>query len=210
MANGERGTNPLVVVGALAGLGGLGYVAYRYWYLPGKMRNDLQRYAAQSGLQPKDALARLGAAGCMAFGAKYGLPPQASGSICNEMGQVAADLARQLPQIVGGTLNAVGGGVASIGGGVGSAVGSIGGGIGQAAAGIGTGVGAGVGGLVKGVTGGLVDAAKAPIQVAAYGVGQVYGGVKTVVTDVGSGVKTVISDVGGAVKDVFSGIASIF
>jgi hypothetical protein len=202
MSNGQAapsGPSPIALFAGLAGLAGLGYIGYRYWYLPSQMKNDLARYAAQTGMQPKDALAALGAAGCQAFGAKYGLPPAASQGICSEVGAAAAQLARELPQIVGGTLQAVGGGV-----------GAIGVGVGQGVAGIGTGVGQGVAGLASGVATGVTDIAKVPIQVVSYGIGQAYGGAKTVVTDTYNGAKTVISEVGNTLSNIGSGIADMF
>lgn len=183
-----QGPSPVALVVAAGGLAGIGYLGYRYWYLPAQMRKDLSRYTAQTGLPPRDALAALGQVGCQAFGAKYGLPPQASGQICSEMSQMAAALARELPQLVGGTLSAVGGGVGAIG----------------------TGVGTGVAGVARGVGSGITDIGKAPINVVAYGAGTAYGGAKTVVNDVYKGTKTVISDVGKAGSKIIKGIASLF
>lgn len=121
LAPSPRGPSPLGMVLGVAAVGGLGYVAYRYWYLPSQLERDLRLYAAQGGQSPQDAIAKLGAVGCQVMGAKYGLPPQASSGICSELGAAASQLAREIPGLVSGTLGAVGGGVSAIGQGVASA-----------------------------------------------------------------------------------------
>src|SRR3990172_5688880 len=112
-----------IAIGGGLALGGA-YAIYRYWYLPGKIRSELQRQAMilaqQRGISQADALAQLGGAACVGIGAYYGVPPQASQGICQKAGGMAADLARQLPQIVAGTMGAVGYGLDVVGTGAGS------------------------------------------------------------------------------------------
>lgn len=181
----------LAVGGALAGGG---YIAYRYWYLPAKMREDAQRFLQQNSYRP-DAFASLGGVACQALGAKYGMPPQASAGICSEVGQAAAQLVREFPALVGGTLQSVGTGVGQIGIGVGTAVGGIGQGAGMAIGGVGSGIGQATSSIAGGAASGLVQLGTVPIQVVSKTVGTVYSGAKTVVTDVakglGSGVRQV-------------------
>ena len=87
----------------VAGLGVLGFVAYKYWWLPqaqaalaAKAAQDPnQVLAAQAllaqaqklqqqnpGMSLQQAFEKLGTVGCQAVGAYYGVPPQASGGVC--------------------------------------------------------------------------------------------------------------------------------
>lgn len=100
------GQKAVVGIAVVAGLGGVGWLLYKHVYLPGKMKADLLEYAKKQGVPPQDALKNLGKAGCQAFGATYGLPPDASGDICEELSATAANLAREIPGIIGGTLQA--------------------------------------------------------------------------------------------------------
>ena len=115
----------------LAAAGGLGFVAYEYWYKPEKQKEAMrvaamQMQAQNPGMTYNDALGRVGALVCQGFGAKYGMPPQASGPLCNEVGALASQLVKQVPNLVKGTLGAVGGGVTEVGKGVASAATSLG------------------------------------------------------------------------------------
>jgi len=181
----------LIVGGTLAGGG---YLAYRYWYLPTKMREDASRYLQQQGYRP-DAFAALGGIACQALGAKYGMPPQASQGICGEVGAAASQLIREFPQLVGGTMQAVGTGIGSVGMGFGQGYSAFGQGLGRGVAGVGAGVGAATSSIAGGAAAGLVQLGTVPIQVAGKTVSTVYSGAKTVVTDVakglGSGVQAV-------------------
>lgn len=181
MSDGQNNEpSALALVAGLAAVGGVGYVAYRYWYIPAQMRRDISNYAYRNGIPVQDALAKLGQVGCQAYGAKYGLPPDASGNICGELASAASAVVRQIPSLLGNTLSAAGSGVGAVGQGVGTGVSAIGTGAAQ----------------------GITALGKVPIDVAGYGltqaakgVGSVYGGAKIVVNDVYKGTKTVISDV---------------
>jgi len=171
----------LLVVGALAGGG---YLAYRYWYLPAKMREDLQLAMLQAGAQPNsNPLQVLGAGVCQAYGAKYGIPPGASVGICGELAGAAAQVIQQLPQLVGG-----------LGYGLGQGLNYIGQGVGGGLQAIGQGAGAGVYGLSQGVAGGAVELGTVPIKIVGGTVAPVYGAGKTVVKDIYGGIKTVGKD----------------
>ncbi len=97
-------------------LGG-GYVAYRYVYVPHKIKQELLRQAAllaqQRGISQKDALSILGQGACMVLGAKYGLPPQASGPICGQAAQMVSQLVQAVPSLLttGGSIVQAGGGL---------------------------------------------------------------------------------------------------
>lgn len=160
--------NALVGVALLGGAWG----AYRYLYVPWKVKQELLRQAsvlaAQRGISQGDALKLLGTVGCQAVAASYGLPPMASGGVCTGIVSLAAQTVAQLPSLLEGTAH----GLSLLGAGTGSAISSIGGGTASA----------------------FTSLAKAPINVAAYGVSEGYGGVKTAVQDVYGGVKTVVHD----------------
>jgi hypothetical protein len=107
------------------GLGGA-YGVYRYVYVPWKVKQEILRQAAllaaQRGVSQADGLALLGNIGCQAIGATYGVPPQASGSLCSQAGQMVSALAQQLPQILTG----LGTGAAGLGTGVASGATALG------------------------------------------------------------------------------------
>lgn len=174
-------TRKLFMLGALvAGA----YGGYRFLYLPYKFRQQLAAQAAARGLTPHDYLQGLGALGCQALGVSYGIPPQITGGVCNEMGGVAAALVRGLPGAIGG-----------VGAGVGSAIGSIGGGIGSA------------GNSILGVGDHAVSLATRalllPVTVQVEAVKQVGGLVADGAKGVAKGVSTVASGVGSAASSVF-------
>lgn len=83
------------VVAALTLLGGA-YGAYRFLYLPWKLKQDLllqaQILAAQKGISQQSALAMLGTAACQAIAAQNGLSPQASGPICKPLADLAESI----------------------------------------------------------------------------------------------------------------------
>ena len=172
-AQGPDTAKLVVAVGVLA-IGG--YLAYKYWYLPQKMRDDLARYIASTGLPPQDALARLGAAGCQAYGAVYKIPPQASGGICNELAGAASQLVRQFPELLNNTGMAVGNTLSYVGQGAGNLLQSVG-----------TGAGGGIQNLSAGVAGGATSLGLVPINIVGGTLGKTYGGVKTVVQDISKG-----------------------
>jgi hypothetical protein len=114
-------SNNLNTLLMVAMLGAGGYAAYKLWYLPYKFRQQLALQAQQAGLSQQDYLARIGAAACVGYGAASGIPPQISGAVCNELGNVASKVLRNLPAVVdgagayaGGTLTAAGGAATSI------------------------------------------------------------------------------------------------
>ena len=111
----QGGRQAVVGLAVVAGLGGAGWLVYKYVYLPSRMKADMLEYARKQGVPPQDALKRLGKAGCQAFGATYGIPPDASGDICSEMSETAASLAREIPGILGGTIKAGTSGLLAIG-----------------------------------------------------------------------------------------------
>ncbi len=88
----------------LALFAGGGWAAYRFWYLPMKFQEDLQRraalLAAQQRISQSDALAQLGGAGCIAAAAAYGIPPAASSGLCSQAGKVFAAVSRDIPSFV--------------------------------------------------------------------------------------------------------------
>lgn len=180
-AQGPDTAKLVVAVGAL-GIGA--YLAYKYWYLPQKMRDDLARYMAQTGLPPQDAMARLGQAGCQAYGAKYGIPPQASGGICNELASAASQLVQQFPQLLNNTGMALGNTVSYLGQGAGSALYDVG-----------TGAGGGIQNLSTGVAGGATAIGMVPINIVGGTMGKVYSGAKTVVQDLTRGIEHVFGSI---------------
>lgn len=164
--------NPMKLVLGLGIVAAAGYGYYRYWYLPEKMREDLALAAARSGMTPQNYLKTLGSAACQAYGTKFGLPPQASSGICNELAGAAVGVIQSLPQLVSGVAQAAAGGVAALGAGVGSGVQSVAG----------------------GVAGGATTLAMAPVNVTGAVLDKTYSGGKTVVKDTYGGVKTVLHD----------------
>jgi hypothetical protein len=189
----------VVAVGALA-IGG--YLAYKYWYLPNKMREDLARYIASTGLSPQDALARLGAAGCQAYGASYGIPPQMSSGICQELAGAASQLVKQFPQLLSSAGQTTGNALSYIGSGAGNLLTDVGGGVGNA---VGS-VGGGIGGAVQGILGGVATGTEKTLNVGFGAVGKVYGGAKTVVKDLYNAPKTIVKD---TVKTISSGAKAV-
>jgi hypothetical protein len=171
--------NAVLGVALLGGAWG----AYRYVYVPWKVKQEMLRQAAilaqQRGISTSAALKMLGTAGCQAVAVTYGVPPVASGGICSSISSLAAETVAQLPILLQDT----GKGLAWLGAGTGSAISSIGAGTGSAVSSIGAGAASGVTSL-----------AKVPFNVAAYGLSVGYGGVKTVVGDVYGGAKHVIHD----------------
>jgi hypothetical protein len=125
---------------ALIGVGVAGYLGYRYVYLPAKMRRLIAAQAAAAGMSPDAYMAKIGAVACQGIGAYYGVPPSASGGVCNVVGGYVQSAPSWLSSIghsaATSTLEAgqaFGGGVAAIGSGTGSAIASVTGGIGSAA-----------------------------------------------------------------------------
>ena len=173
-----------LTVGALA-TGG--YVAYRYLWVPRQIRRrtveELDRRRRQDPSIGPDGLAQAGAAACMGFAAYYGIPPQGSQGMCQVIGQGAAGLIREAPDLIEA---------------YGAATGS-------AARDIGEGIGAGAAGLGRGIGSGITDVGKAAVDVPAYAVGTVYSGGKGVVQDVYSGGKGVLVDLGEGAGTVYRG-----
>lgn len=180
----------VLLIGGVLAAGG--YLAYRYVYLPAKMKEDLQLAMLQAGAPAHgNPLQVLGAGVCQAYGAKYGIPPGASVGICGELAGAAAQVIQQLPQLIGGVGYGVGQGLTYIGEGAGNVLSSVGGGL-----------GAGIQGAAGGIAGGAVALGTAPIKIVGGTVAPVYGAGKTVVKDIYGGVKTVLSDLKSAGKSL--------
>ena len=143
----SKKNNTVKLVVGIGVLAGAGYVGYRYWYLPRKLRQiaaaETQR-RMQQGMSgdaaAREALAALCGPAGTAIGAAYGvpIPPDVGKTICSiinpmDILNIAQQAAMQgvnlATQIIGG----VGAGVGAIGKGIGSAIGGIGSGIGTAA-----------------------------------------------------------------------------
>jgi hypothetical protein len=191
-AQGADTAKLVVAVGAL-GIGA--FLAYKYWYLPNKMRDDLARYIASTGRPPQDALAALGQMGCQAYGAKYGIPPQASGGICNELAGAASQLVQQFPQLLNNTGMALGNTVSYLGQGAGNLLTSVGQGAGSLLYDVGSGAGGGIQNLSSGVAGGATAIGMVPVNIVGGTLGKVYGGVKTVVKDITKGIEHVFGSI---------------
>jgi hypothetical protein len=175
-------------------------VAYRYWYLPQKMKEDLQlammRAGAPYGSNP---LQVLGGQACQAYGAKYGIPPGSSAQICSELAGAASQVIQQIPQLVGGTLQAAGGGLTYLGQGAGNFLGYVGGGAGSAI----QSVAGGVAGGAQALTDAGVYAGVAPMRIASGYVTPIYNGVKTVVNDVAHGIGSTANNIKHFLGSIF-------
>lgn len=182
---------------ALGGLAGLGYIGWRHVWIPYKAKKageDEMRLALLQNpalAQRPDQLAQAGSVACQGVAAYYGIPPQATGQMCQQVGAAAAGVLREAPALIRG-----------FGGAAGSAVGDIGVGLGRGIGGIGTGIGAGTSGVLRGVASGT----QATIDVPLNTVGKIYGGGKTVVKDIYSGAETVVEDVTGAIGSTASAV----
>lgn len=105
-----------------AGLAGLAYLGYQYWWLPEKQRRaqeallraEMERQARASG-RSGSALDIVGVAGCMAAGQALGIPLPVSAPICGAVGP-------QLPKLAYGAARGAVKGAASGARGAGSAI----------------------------------------------------------------------------------------
>lgn len=88
----------------LAGAGVGGYLLYRYVYVPWRIKQDYEAqvlaYQRRTGASSADALAQVGAQACQAIAMGYGVRPQGSGAICGVAGGAAAEILRQVPNLV--------------------------------------------------------------------------------------------------------------
>jgi hypothetical protein len=128
----------------VAAVAGLAFLGYRYVYLPYRMQQILAQQAAAAGMTPAAYLAKIGAVGCQALGAYYGVPPTFTGGVCQSVGQAAAGVAVGLPGILAGIGQAAATSTISAGQALGVALPAV---------------GSGVGGLAVGVTGGIAGSA---------------------------------------------------
>ncbi len=171
----------------LAAVGVVGYLGYRYWYVPMKIRDayNAQLAALQArGLSRVDAMGQLGGAACQAIAASYGVPPGADGGLCSQLGQAASQVLQQLPQIAAG----LGSGAASLGAGLASAEVSL--------------AKAPLQVLGYGLSGGW-SGTKLVVH-------DVYGATKDVVRDVTYVPRKIVSGIGSAAKDVGHFIGKLF
>lgn len=177
---------------AILGFVGVGgYLAYRYWYLPAKLQDDIRAAMAARGQPGGNPLAVLGGDVCAAYGASYGIPPQASMGICGQLGQAAAQVVQMLPGLVDQTGQAAGNTLTYLGGGAGNLLSSVG-----------AGAGSGVASLSAGVASGAVSLGTAPMKIIEGYTGPIYGGAKQVIGDT----TKAIGSVGKSVSRVFSSI----
>lgn len=148
-------TKTVLLIGG--GLGAAGLAYYKLVYQPQKAREIVQRFQTQNS---PSALAQLGKAGCQAYAAAYGAPPQATDQLCAAASQVAGQLLQNAPSLVSSLGKGVGSGVAAVGSGIGSGVKAIG----------------------SGYASGIMAIGKAPFSVANYGVKTAVSAVKTLAT----------------------------
>lgn len=85
--------------------GAAAYIAWRYVYLPYKLKSDLEAQAAYQqrmhpGMSRGDALQAAAGIVCQAIAAgQAGIPPQLSAGLCGQVGQIATGLIRNAPAI---------------------------------------------------------------------------------------------------------------
>lgn len=158
--------------------GGGGYLAYRYWWLPKKLQEQLAieaglRMQQQPGLSPEGAMSQALASVCTVggsvYGAKYGIPPSEIGNMCQALAPGAIALLKSSPAILKKVIDLHSYGVKSIID------------------------------LHKYAVKGALDIAAMPVKTTfsllAKGTSATYGAVKDVTTDIYGGTKTVVRDV---------------
>lgn len=176
---------------------GAAFVGYRYVYLPYKMRQILAAQAAAAGMSPDAYLAKIGAVGCQALGAYYGVPPSLTGGVCTQVGQAAAQVAVGLPGILAGIGQAAASSTVSAGQALGVALPAV---------------GSGVGGLVGGVAGGVGGGMKSLTDASIYGIRQTGGLIKSGAQEAAAGLKYAsvepVKVVAGAVETAAKAVGS--
>lgn len=83
-------------------LGG-GFAAYQFWYLPDKQKKELLRkqiLAQYGGGQRDDGSGAIGTIACLGLAASQGVPPQAVGSLCQQIGPMAGQALEALPGLI--------------------------------------------------------------------------------------------------------------
>lgn len=158
----------------VAAVAGLAFLGYRYVYLPYRMQQILAQQAAAAGLTPAAYLAKIGAVGCQALGAYYGVPPSASGGVCQGIGAAAAQVAVGLPGILAGIGQAAASSTLAAGSALGTALPQV---------------GSGVGGLISGVAGGVTGSMNLFEAASFKGIKDTGSVIKDAATNVASGVK---------------------
>lgn len=186
----------------VAAAAGLGYLVWRYVYLPYRMRQIIAQQAAAAGMSSDAWLQKVGSAACQAVGVYYHIPPNASGGVCNSLATTAAQVAQGLPGILAG---------------IGQAAASST----LAAANVLPAVGTGVGGLVSGGVGGVAKGMTSLTDASVYGGKAALGLVGDAGSLIKKGVigaavlpaqatKEVIGAVAGGVKSAVHAFTSIF
>jgi hypothetical protein len=116
MADNREGGIPASTVIAAAGLAGLTYLGYQYWWLPEKQRRaqeallraELARQAAAKGHRGPNLLDAVGIGGCMAAAQALGVPLPVSGPVCGVVGPQLPKLAYNVTKgVVTGTAKGV-------------------------------------------------------------------------------------------------------